>query len=723
MIFAAKSMSIKTKLSLVIIVVMAGLLITSAIALYTQKALLLEDRQVKTRHVVESVFGVLNYNYELQTQGVLTEDQAKSAAMGAIKKMRYDEKEYFFISDLAPRVLMHPIKTELDGKDASDIKDPAGLHLFVEFANTVRKNGAGFVSYLWPKPGFNDPVRKISYVKGFTPWGWVIGSGIYIDDIDAIFFNSVKWMFGVIVILAIVAFLILQLIIRNLTKSLGGEPDFAAEVANKIACGDLTTELHVSSGDNSSMMYSMKNMQESLKQVVSEIQQVVNAGVQGDFSKKLVVTGKQGFSKDIAVELNQLSESIDSAFKDTIRVAHALAQGDLSQKVNREYKGLYNEVKVNVNATVDSLSLIIAEIHALVEAAATRGDFSVQINLQGKAGYTKTLSELLNQLSAVTDTGLLDVVRVAQALAEADLTQKITKDYPGLFGQTKDAVNTTVDNLQKLVGDVRVSVDSISTAAKEIATGNIDLSQRTEIQASSLEETAASMEELTATVKQNAENARQANHLAFSASSVAEKGGAVVKEVIETMSSINDSSSKIVDIISVIDGIAFQTNILALNAAVEAARAGEQGRGFAVVAAEVRNLAQRSAAAAKDVKTLIGNSVEKIEAGAKLVDNAGKTMEEIVVAVKRVTDIMTEISSASSQQSAGLEQVNRAIAQMDEVTQQNAALVEQAAAAAESLEEESQSLSGSVSLFKIEEGQLVARTNVLPLHTSRRLYE
>jgi methyl-accepting chemotaxis protein len=722
MIFAAKTLSIKTKLSLVIIVVMAGLLIISAIALYTQKALLLEDRQVKTRHVVESVFGVLNYNYELQTQGVLTENQAKSAAMGAIKKMRYEEKEYFFITDMNPRVLMHPIKPELDGKDASDIKDPTGLHLFVEFVSTVRKNGAGFVSYLWPKPGFTDPVRKISYVKGFSPWGWVIGSGIYIDDIDAIFFNSVKWMSAVIVILAIIAFITLQLIIRNLTKSLGGEPDFAAEVANKIACGDLSTELHINAGDTRSMMYSMKNMQESLKLIVAEIQEVVKAGVQGNFSKKLVLAGKQGFSKDIANELNQLSESIDSAFKDTIRVAHALAQGDISQKVTRDYTGAYNEVKVNVNATVDSLSLIVAEIHELVEAAATRGDFSVQMDLQGKAGYTKTLSDLLNQLSAVTDTGLRDVVRVAQALAEADLTEKITKDYPGLFGQTKDAVNTTVDNLQKLVGDVRFSVDSISTASKEIATGNIDLSQRTEIQASSLEETAASMEELTSTVKQNAENARQANQLAYSASSVAEKGGAVVKEVVNTMSSINESSSKIVDIISVIDGIAFQTNILALNAAVEAARAGEQGRGFAVVATEVRNLAQRSAAAAREVKTLIGNSVEKVEAGAKLVDNAGKTMEEIVVAVKRVTDIMTEISAASSQQSAGLEQVNKAIAQMDEVTQQNAALVEEAAAAAESLEEEAQSLSGYVDVFKIQKLQPVTRTKLLPDRTSKGLY-
>jgi methyl-accepting chemotaxis protein len=239
-------------------------------------------------------------------------------------------------------------------------------------------------------------------------------------------------------------------------------------------------------------------------------------------------------------------------------------------------------------------------------------------------------------------------------------------------------------------------------AAQQIAAGNTDLSQRTEEQASSLEETASSMEELTATVKQNADNAKQANQLAGSASEVTVKGGSVVSQVVTTMSSITESSKKIVDIISVIDGIAFQTNILALNAAVEAARAGEQGRGFAVVASEVRNLAQRSAAAAKEIKTLIGDSVEKVELGSKLVASAGKTMDDIVSSVKRVTDIMSEITAASQEQSAGIEQVNQAITQMDQVTQQNAALVEQAAAAAESMKDQTVKMSQAVGVFKLK---------------------
>jgi len=339
---------------------------------------------------------------------------------------------------------------------------------------------------------------------------------------------------------------------------------------------------------------------------------------------------------------------------------------------------------------------------ANIVSASVRGDFSQRIDMQGKEGFFKQLGEGINELMETSDRGLQEVVRMLSSLADGDLTDRISNEYHGTFGQLKDDANATSDKLKEIIGQISDATDTIGTASQEIASGNTDLSQRTEEQASSLEETAASMEELTATVKQNASNAKQANQLSQNASTVAVKGGTVVKEVVGTMSSINESSRKIVDIISVIDGIAFQTNILALNAAVEAARAGEQGRGFAVVAAEVRNLAQRSAAAAKEIKTLIDDSVDKVEAGSKLVDDAGKTMEEIVNAVKSVTDIMSEISAASAEQSSGIEQVNQAITQMDEVTQQNAALVEEAAAAAESLEEEAQSLTRSVSVFRMD---------------------
>jgi methyl-accepting chemotaxis protein len=309
-------------------------------------------------------------------------------------------------------------------------------------------------------------------------------------------------------------------------------------------------------------------------------------------------------------------------------------------------------------------------------------------------------------IARIVSRPLSEAVKVAQSVAAGDLTSHIearTTDETGLLLEALKGMN---DSLAKIVGEVRIGTDTIATASSQIASGNQDLSSRTEEQASSLEQTAASMEELTSTVKQNADNARQANQLAVSASEVAVKGGSVVSQVVDTMGSINASSKKIVDIIGVIDGIAFQTNILALNAAVEAARAGEQGRGFAVVASEVRSLAQRSAAAAKEIKTLIGDSVEKVEEGSKQVAEAGRTMDEIVGSVRRVTDIMGEITAASQEQTSGIEQINQAITQMDQVTQQNAALVEQASAAAQSLQEQAGSLSQVVGVFQLGRNQL-----------------
>lgn len=343
------------------------------------------------------------------------------------------------------------------------------------------------------------------------------------------------------------------------------------------------------------------------------------------------------------------------------------------------------------------------EVAAIVEAA-VRGDFSKRFDLAGKEGFLRHLGEDINRLVHTSETGLNDIVRILNALSRGDLTETIVNDYAGAFGQMKDDANTTVDKLRVIVNQIKEVADGISTGSKEIATGNNNLSYRTEQQAASLEQTAASMEQLTAAVKHNAENAEQANRLAVTATGIAGKGVEVVDHVVATMDEINASSQKIGDIISVIDDIAFQTNLLALNAAVEAARAGEQGRGFAVVAVEVRNLAQRAATAAEEIKALITDSVAKVAGGSKLVSEAGKTMEEIVDSIRGVSAMMAEITAASAEQRAGIVQVNQAIAQMDEVTQQNAALVEQAAAAAESMEEQAQNMAAMVGSFKVTTG-------------------
>ncbi|WP_275712207.1 methyl-accepting chemotaxis protein [Dechloromonas hankyongensis] len=341
--------------------------------------------------------------------------------------------------------------------------------------------------------------------------------------------------------------------------------------------------------------------------------------------------------------------------------------------------------------------------HAVAELIhkAAAGDLAARLDTASLEGFYRELGGGINRLLETSGNAIAAIAEILGRVAAGDLTHTVEAEFQGTFGQLRDDANSTVRRLREVVGEIKMVTDSINIAAQEIASGNQDLSGRTEEQASSLEETASSMEELTGTVKQNADNARQAKELAGNAQQVAIKGGEVVAQVVDTMSAIHQSSNKIADIIGVIDGIAFQTNILALNAAVEAARAGEQGRGFAVVATEVRNLAQRSAAAAKEIKGLISDSVDKVETGNRLVDQAGRTMEEVVGSIKRVARIMSEIADASREQTAGIEQVSQAVSQMDEVTQQNAALVEQAAAAAESLEEQAHNLAQAVANFHL----------------------
>jgi len=531
------------------------------------------------------------------------------------------------------------------------------------------------------------------------------------------------------------------------TRQITGPLGKAVDLADAVAAGNLDNSIDVSGNDETAhLMSALSRMQTDLRARTEAERKVANEALRIKValdvsSNSVMVADPDGVivycnaavlnmmrvaEADIRMDLPSfrtnsiLGSNFDIYHKNTAHQRNLLAGLKGMHRVQivvggRTFKlvasPIVNERNERLGTVVEwadrTTEVGVEEEVSGIIAAAASGDFSRRIDASEMSGFFRQISTGINDLLEVNSQALGDVGAMLTRLSQGDLTRKIDTEYQGVLGRLKDDANVTVDNLQEIIFSIKSATDAINTAAQEIASGNQDLSGRTEQQASSLEETASSMEQLTSTVKQNADNARQANELAGSAQRVAEKGGQVVGQVVETMGAIHQASSRISDIISVIDGIAFQTNILALNAAVEAARAGEQGRGFAVVATEVRNLAQRSAAAAKEIKMLISDSVDKVQTGGRLVDQAGQTMGEVVASIQRVAKIMSDISYASREQTAGIEQVGLAISQMDEMTQQNAALVEQAAAAAESLEEQARNLAESVAVFRLSGGLVI----------------
>ena len=541
----------------------------------------------------------------------------------------------------------------------------------------------------------------------------------------------------IVILLSAVASLLLAFKRANkVMEDLGGEPSEAVAAASRIGSGDYKENGSLSRAARGSLLGQLDSMRAQLQESAAvsienfRVKEALNAAsvnvMIADPERNIIYMNKAVGSmlriaeSDIRAVLPHFS--VDKIIGSNMDIFHKnpAHQMKLLETLTTTYTGniivgkrhfrlvanpIFSKDGARLGSVVEWLDrtqevMVESEVSGVVQAAGS-GNFKARIPTEGKSGFFLSLAEGLNALMQTSDVGLGEVNRVLGAIAKGDLTEKITADYSGTFGELKDYCNSTTDSLSDIIGEIRTAAETIFTASSEIASGNADLSSRTEQQAANLEETASSMEELTSTVKLNADNAKQANVLAEQASTVATDGGALIQEVVTTMNAINESSQKIADIIGVIDGIAFQTNILALNAAVEAARAGDQGRGFAVVASEVRTLAQRSANAAKDIKGLISDSVKKIESGNTLVGKSGDTMKEIVTAIKRVNDIMAEIAAASAEQSSGIEEVSTAVSQMDEMTQQNAALVEEAAAAAESLQSQADQLTQRVSMFRL----------------------
>jgi methyl-accepting chemotaxis protein len=510
------NLSIRTKILLITAVAIVGSITIVAVVLSSYRGIILEQKKLATRHVVETAIGVIEHYESAAKSGAIDLELAKQEALTKLRGMRYEGEAYFWVNDMHPTLIMHPKEPELEGKDMSDFKDSNGKRLFVEFVNTVKQSKSGFVNYMRPSHDSDKQIDKMSYVQGFEPWGWILGSGFDLDDVDKEFGSKASQTAIMVLVMLLTLIAVSSYVIRWITSALS----FAVNVADTVASGDLTKQIDVKSDDE--------------------------------------------------------------------------------------------------------------------------------------------------------------------------------------IGNMLQALKTMNEKLLTIVNDVRYSSDSISSTVKQVSASNNDLSQRTQSQACSLEETASAMHEMTSAVVANANSASKAFQLATGANSQAEIGSDIVSKANSAMSDINNSSKRISDIISMINEIAFQTNLLALNAAVEAARAGEHGRGFAVVANEIRDLARRSSSAAKEIKELISDSVEKIQLGSCLVNESGQALTEIVESAKKVTDILENIAATSQEQSVGIEQINKAIIQMEELTQQNAALVEEAAATSLSMERSADHMIEVVNFFKTD---------------------
>ncbi|OBU60277.1 methyl-accepting chemotaxis protein [Stenotrophomonas maltophilia] len=691
------NLSVRRKLNLLTLLIALGVVALSVIAARMQYLDLTETRKTSLKTQVELSYGIVQHYHRLAGTGELSEEAAKAAALQALERMRAENDTYYYnVYDTGYRVLMHPFRKDLVGKDMKDFRTDEGVRIYYQQVEAA-KAGGGFVDYRWAKPGSEGTVGKIAYAGLFAPWNWVISSGVYTDDVQkqALVFTTIMAISGGVVVLIVLA---LSWLIGN---RIAVPLKQATAVAEGIAAGRLDSHIGPQPHDEPGrLLDAMSAMQRQLHAVIGGQREMARRHDAGELSYRIDASAFPGEYGLMVQETNALVGGHVQTLHDVLDVVQQYAVGDLSRDIAR-YPGEKAAMAHAVDTVKDNLGRINAEIKQLAGAAAA-GDFSRRGDAQRFDHDFRTMLENLNAMMAVSDENLGKLSQLLSAIAEGDLTARMQGDYQGVFARMRDDANATVTQLTRIVGQIQASASSITLAAGEIASGNNDLSRRTEQQAANLEETAASMEELTSTVRQNAEHARQANQLAIGAHGVASQGGEVVGQVVTTMSAIEASSKKIAEIISVIDGIAFQTNILALNAAVEAARAGEQGRGFAVVASEVRTLAQRSAAAAKEIKGLIDDSVGKVADGSALVHKAGATMDEIVASVQRVTDIMAEISAASQEQSAGIEQVNQTVVQMDETTQQNAALVEEATAAARAMEEQAAQLADAVAIFRLD---------------------
>jgi len=593
-----KNYRISTRLSLLVGLALTIFAAALVYSLYHYQEAMVAERKSKLAAMDESMLTLFKHYHDLEAAGTLTREEAQTRAKDAVRALRYEDSGYFWINDMNAVIVMHPIKPALDGTDQSGMADPTGKRIFTEFVKAVKASPTGqdFVDYYWPKPGFEEPVLKYSHVAGFAPWGWVVGTGVYADDLAALFRRN------------------------------------AIGMAMILAGGGLA-----------------------------------------------IILAAYAIVKSVTGPIARLKATM-----------LAIAGEDLSGAVPE------TERKDEIGEMAKVVSILRQSVAERAELRVREGEQQARLDAERTEGERRQRAVSQSQSDAMQTVG-----EALERLAGGDLTVSISAIAPE-YAKLRDDFNSAVDALSGVVHAIARSTDIVHGSASGIAEAANNLSHRTEQQAASLEETAAALDEITATVRNASDRAAEASRMVVETKQSAGRSGAIVRDAVAAMSRIEDASNRIGQIIGVIDEIAFQTNLLALNAGVEAARAGEAGRGFAVVAQEVRELAQRSANAAKEIKGLIGNSAAEVGNGVALVRSTGDALTEIETLVNRVNDQVTSIATSAREQATGLAEVNTAVNQMDQMTQQNAAMVEETNAAGQTLTRESEQLKTLLGNFRLD---------------------
>lgn len=668
----------------------------STIQLLHLREALLADRQTQLLRVTDLVFSQLQ-QYENQVKrGELSAEEARAQARMWIKQTRYGNNDYFWVNDEHPTMIMHPTNPKLDGTDLSNNADKRGKKLFVEMVQAIKAgNGSGFVDYYWNKPGEETPVAKLSHVRLFAPWGWIVGTGIYIDDVNKDFMDAL-WRIALIIIAAITVMLFIGLfIVRGISQSLEKMQRLMHSIAQG---GDFSKRMNPKGKTELDKLgKDMDVMLSALQTAIKQVEQVVASAAQGDFTQR-VTAELSGDLRQLQEGVNKAVQMMDLNLKATLQVMKGISKGDFAVRMDSRAAA---SIRSEVDTAMSMLQTVVGDV---IKVAESLSQFELDKTITLKVDAQTDIGRLgvsINTMVFKLSEGIAEIQQVSSALASGDLSQFVSGSYTGELAKLKDSINRIQRSLREAILQVMDSSQTVSQNSRMVASSSTELAQRVQEQAASVAETAATLEEITGQIATAADTSNHASDLVGQALTQAETAGQNMTQTLSAVDRVRVASERIGDIVVLIDSIAFQTNLLALNASVEAARAGEHGRGFAVVASEVRELAEKAGGAAKEIKTLIDNTSSEIHGMARLANQSGEQLHNIRQQVRQAANLVNTMANFSTEQASAIQHIYQAMQQMDVVTQQNAQMVEANNQTAGMLQKEATLMQQIVNRFQI----------------------